>query len=204
MCFVEAGIMRMAVMCQQHQEYLDRTMGERANASKEAELKKMQDEKEMFGRWLAKEEASLTKLKIANKLDEFQLRTVEKRAKEKEWAKKEEIYDLRRAELKGGDDDKVAAEKERVELEQKEKKEQEEQERLEEQAEMNRLAEEDVEEYNRRLEAISQKHAIQLEAEKEDTQGRRRRLAGERKRERRESRIVMELPTKKATRELHL
>jgi len=201
-CFVEAGVMRMAVLCQHHQEWLDKTRDDRMNASKEAELKKMKDDKEAFERWLAAEEAALLKLKLDNKLDEYQLRTVEKRAKEKEWQKKEEMYEERRAELKGDDMETIAREKERVELEQREKLEREEEERKQEQDEMNRLAEEDVEEYNRRLEAISQKHALQLEAEKEGVMAKRRRLAAERKVVRREARIVMELPTRKPTRDM--
>ena len=104
--------------------------------------------------------------------------------------------------MKGDDDDTIAAEKARVEAEQKEKLEKEEEERKAEQDEMNRLAEDDVEEYNRRLEAISQKQASLLEVEAEGKMAKRRRLAAERKTERREARMVMELPTRKPARDM--
>ena len=87
--FIEAGVMRMAVLCQHHQEWLDRTRLEREGAARRAEIEKIRKEKTDFEAWLRAEEARLQKLKVDNKLDEYQLKTVEKKQKEKEWAKKE-------------------------------------------------------------------------------------------------------------------
>ena len=105
--FNEAGVMRKSVLCQHHQEYLDRTRGERENAARDAELAAMAQEAKDFDIWVAKEEARLNKLKLANKLDDYQLGTVEKRAKEKEWKEKLDQNEIRKRELLEGDMAKI-------------------------------------------------------------------------------------------------
>ena len=193
--FVEAGVMRMAVQCEHHQQYLARTQGDRDKAGRVAELKAMRDEEVAFEKWVAAEEARLQKLKLDKKLDEFQVKTVEKKAKEKAFVKKKEENDERRAELQKEDKGKIELEKERVE---KDKKEKEELEALEQEAErnlMNELAEKDEEEYNRRLEASAKKQQEALEKEKEGAGAKRWRLAGERKVDRRNGRLLVDLPT---------
>jgi hypothetical protein len=193
--FVEAGVMRMAVLCEHHQQYLDRTKGERDRAGREAELRRMKEEEETFEKWLAGEEARLNKLKLDKKLDEYQLKTVEKKAKVKEFEKKKEQNDDRRRELRKEDEDKVQVEKERVEAERAERIKKEEEEQKLEQEEMNRLAETDEEEYNLRLEANAKKQAEMLEKAKEPEGSKRRRGARERKESRRNDRLLVDLPT---------
>ncbi|GMH89857.1 hypothetical protein TrST_g9248 [Triparma strigata] len=202
--FIEAGVMRMAVLCQHHQQWLDRTRAEREGAARKAEIARMQAEKAAFMAWLKAEEAKLHKLKLDNQLDEYQLKTVEKKQKEREWAKKEEENNLRIAELDAELNAKVKANEEKVEEELKAKAEREAEEAKAEQEEMNRLAEEDEEEYNKRLDAMRLKQAENIEKEKEGVQVRRRRLCAERKVVRRNEKMLVELPTRRPKRKVVL
>ena len=200
----EAGVLRMAVLCQHHQEYLDRTRLEREGAARAAEIAKMQDAKDAWEKWLKAEEATLHRLKLDNKLDEFQLKTVEKKQKERAWEQKVEEMNARMQELEGADKMKVLEEEKRAAEEQKRKEEQDKLAAKTEQEEMNRLAEEDVEEYNKRLEAMASKQADELEKAKEGENVKRRRLARERKVERRNAKLLIDLPTRRERRKVVL